>query len=62
MEIWEITSAQDLPSRVSGEGGTELRFLLITLSCFQVAGHNLSEGNLSRLIVLRFPQIFLRLL
>jgi hypothetical protein len=45
-----------------GEGVTELRFLPITLSCFQVTGHNLSEGNLSRLIALRFPEILLRLL
>jgi hypothetical protein len=36
--------------------------LPITLSCFQVTGHNLSEGSLSCLIVLRFPQILLRLL
>jgi hypothetical protein len=60
--LWEITSAQDLPSRVSGEGSTELRFLPITLSCFQVTGHNPSEGNLSHLIALRFPQILLKLL
>jgi hypothetical protein len=40
----------------------KLRFLPITLSCFQVTRHNLSEGNLNCLIALRFPQILLRLL
>jgi hypothetical protein len=46
----------------SRKGGTKLRFLHITLSSFQVTRHNLSEGNLSHLIALRFPQILLRLL